>query len=258
MLTPKGRSLTNATLLCIVIITNISLQVFCRPTLWAGCLLFICFVNASVYPLLTPATKLFNLAAFINGISLGVFIYCIIFLERINLAGLFLILLFGFGLIAYIPHFFVIQFLIKYVFKPITKQSRNLFLAGFLLFIITACGFIVQYKYALESINRFNYSNYTKLEKSWMTEKIFGMYFKYHNELCEYDGWRPPLHEPALVIGQWMYGKEDPLKLGYSGANLKRRMIMYKKFFPDETIKYDCSCAMEYSENYHNDPVFGE
>jgi hypothetical protein len=90
-----------------------------------------------------------------------------------------------------------------------------------------------------------------------MTEKILGMYFKYHTEICEYDGWRPPLHEPALVLGQWLNGREDPLSNGCQNRfELSKRIQLYKKFFPDKKVKLDCSCAVSYSSLYHSDTLF--
>jgi len=84
-----------------------------------------------------------------------------------------------------------------------------------------------------------------------MTEKILGMHFIYHTRFCEFDGWRPPKHEPILVIGMWLNGREEPLKV-----DLKKRIELYKKFFPDNKYKFECSCGYMYSENYHNDEIW--
>lgn len=124
-------------------------------------------------------------------------------------------------------------------------------------FLSAALVFNYQYKTALTSIDNLKKSNFTTLDKNFMTEKILGMYFKYHTEICVYDGWRPPLHEPALVIGQWFNGRQDPLSPdGHRKLELKERIALYKKFFPDEKFKLNCSCALEYSSEYHNDELF--
>lgn len=253
----KKLAVVNAVLILIVIIANSLLQVFCRPSLWATVVLVICFVNTIIYQLLTKENILFYVSNFISGISLGVFVYCIIFLEHINFLGLFAILLMGLGLVTFIPYFFVIQLFYKYLFGYKNVLTKILFCLGILTFLSAAFVFNNQYIAALKSIDKFKKSNFTTLDKNFMTEKIFGMYFKYHTQICEYDGWRPPMHEPALIIGQWFNGRQDPLSTdGHSRLDLKERINLYKKFFPDEKIKLECSCAAEYSSNYHNDKLF--
>lgn len=255
--TPKGLSIVNAVLLVLVTLTNLIFQAFCRPTTWATILLVTCFLNVVFYPLISERTKLFYFSNFVNGLSLGVFLYCIIFLEHINLLGLFAILLFGFGLVAFIPYYFVIQLFYKYLFGYRNTLTKVLFCSGILTFLSAALVFNYQYKTALTSIDNLKKSNFTTLDKNFMTEKILGMYFKYHTEICVYDGWRPPLHEPALVIGQWFNGRQDPLSPdGHRKLELKERIALYKKFFPDEKFKLNCSCALEYSSEYHNDELF--
>ena len=84
-----------------------------------------------------------------------------------------------------------------------------------------------------------------------MTEKIIGMHFIYHTRFCEFDGWRPPIHEPILVIGMWLNNRYDPLNV-----DLKTRLDLYRKFFPENKFKFDCSCGIEYSEDYINDNLW--
>ncbi len=255
--TPKGLSIVNTVLLVLVILTNLLFQAFCRPTEWATILLIICFLNVALYPLITEQTKLFYVSNFINGLSFGIFVYCIIFLEHINFLGLFAILLFGLGLVTFIPYFFVIQLFYKLLFGYKNVLTKILFCLGILTFLSVAFVFNSQYKTALVSIDNFKKSNFTTLDKNFMTEKILGMYFKYHTQICEYDGWRPPLHEPALVIGQWLNGRQDPLSPDrHSRLDLKERINLYRSFFPDEKVKLNCSCASGYSSDYHNDSLF--
>jgi hypothetical protein len=91
------------------------------------------------------------------------------------------------------------------------------------------------YKKAVDSIEKFKASGYKELDKNFMTEKILGMHFIYHTEYCPYDGWRPPIHEPILVIGMWL-NNGDPLG-GY--GDLKTRLKLYKEFFPDKQYKFE-------------------
>ena len=45
----------------------------------------------------------------------------------------------------------------------------------------------------------------------------------------------------------WLNGGVDPLNL-----SLEERVELYKIQYPKNRIKFDCSCASEYSTDYHN------
>jgi hypothetical protein len=257
MSNPTGLVNVNAIILLAVILGNSLWQAFCIPTLWSSSLLLICFLNTIFYPRLNQNSLLYYFSNYISGISLGVFVYCTLFLEHINFYGLFAILFFGLGLLTYVPVFFIIQLIYKHIIVSSKVITKFLFCLGLLSFLSAAYFFNYQYKQALVSIEKFKQSNFKQLEKTFMTEKILGMYFKYHTEICEYDGWRPPLHEPALVLGQWLNGREDPLSNGCQNRfELSKRIQLYKKFFPDKKVKLDCSCAVSYSSLYHSDTLF--
>lgn len=243
--------LLNGLFIAVLIILNIYYQAFCIPTTWTILVLTICFTNTILYPILKN-TKLEPLTHFISGFSLFVFLYCIIFLEHMNLYGLPMIL-FGMGLAIYIPHFFVIQLIKNHLIKPSKKSSRYYFLSAIILCvgIIMMVGW--EYKKAIISFEKFNQSNFTELDKNFMTEKILGMHFIYHTKFCEYDGWRPPKHEPILIIGMWLNNRIDPLQV-----DLETRLKLYKKFFPKNEYKFKCSCAIRYSQNYHKDTLWNK
>lgn len=242
----KNLMILNGVLILISIAFNVCYQVFCIPTTWTIVVLSICFTNTILYPILDK-TKLSPLTSFINGVTLFVFIYCIIFMEDLNLLGFIMIIL-GVGLITFIPHFFIVQLLWKNVFRPTVKSSRYYFLSAIILCIGIVIYIGNSYKKGIDSIEKFKETNYTELEKNFMTEKILGMHFIYHTRFCEYDGWRPPKHDLILVIGMWLNQRIDPLKV-----DLKTRLRLYKKFFKENKYKFDCSCAIEYSNEYHND-----
>lgn len=237
----------NATLILLAVLANSLIQVFCVPTLWASLLLLVCFTNVVAYPVLMKQKRFTFLCAFLNGISVCIFIYCIIFLDFMNLYALFLSLVF-IGLMVLVPPFFVIQLLVTNLLKQKSRIIRISFLSGILAFMGVACVFSVQYKQAIEAVKESKRTGYQSLEKTFMTEKIVGMHFKYHTRVCEYDGWRPPLHEPALIIGRWFCDQPDPINL-----NIVERIALYKKFFPDEPVKVNCSCAMMYGDEYLED-----
>jgi hypothetical protein len=246
---PKNLAILNGILIAIIIAANIYFQAFCIPTTWAIILLTICFSNTIIYPFLEKE-KFYPISSFINGLTFSIFIYCVVFLERTNLLGIVGIL-FGFGLIILTPHFFIVQLLWKTVIKPVNKKSRLSFGAAVLISILTTLYIGKQYEKATQKINEFVQSDYKNLTPDFMTEKILGMHFIYHTRFCEYDGWRPPKHEPILVIGMWLNDRIDPLTV-----DLSTRIDLYKKIFPKNKVKFDCSCAIEYNDNYHNDPIW--
>lgn len=224
---------------------NIYLQVFCIPTEWTIVTLAICFTNTILYPLFKKYTSIHLVSSFINGVSLFVFVYCIAFLERLTLAAPLLILLYGIGLLAFIPLFFFVQLLVNYFLRTKSKTSKKLFSSAFLLCCIVFVFVGWQYRRAISYIDDFEKSKYTVLHKNFMTEKILGMHFIYHTRFCDYDGWRPPKHDPVLILGMWLNNRIDPLKV-----SLEKRLELYKKFFPNNKYKFDCSCAVEYSDVY--------
>lgn len=246
---PTNLAVLNSVLIILLILLNTYFQAFCIPTTWTIIVLVICFTNTIIYPILDK-TKFAPLTSFINGVTLFVFIYCVIFLEHMNLLGLDLIIV-GLGLATFIPHFFIAQLIWKTLIKPTISTSRYYFLAATILCIGTVIYIGQDYKKAINSIEKFKTSGFTELDKNFMTEKILGMHFIYHTRFCEFDGWRPPKHEPIMVIGMWLNERIDPLSV-----DLKTRLELYKKFFPDNKYKFDCSCGIEYRQDYHNDELW--
>ena len=246
---PVPLAMLNGILIATSILFNTYFQVFCIPTTWATVVLAICFTNTVLYPLFAH-TQLAPFTSFINGMGLFVYSYCILFLEQMNFIGLFLSLV-GIGLVTYIPHFLAVQIIWRNLIKAPNKTSKIFFLTAIAL--CTAAVFLIgnDYKKAIASIEEFKKSHYTKLQKNFMTEKILGMHFIYHTRFCEYDGWRPPKQEPIMVIGMWLNHRTDPLPV-----NLKTRLELYKKFFPQNKFKFDCSCGLQYSQDYHQDDLW--
>lgn len=248
----KGLTIINAFLLCIAVLTNIFFQVFCIPSTWSLLLLILCFTSTIFYPIMRKFKGILPLLCFINGISICVFIYCVLFLGHANYLGFLGLFILGIGSLTFIPHFFIIQIFWINVIKPAAKFSVFYFIFGILIFIVISLYFGYEYKNALSDIKRFKENNFQQLHKSFMTEKILGMHFIYHTRYTEYDGWRPPIHEPALVIGMWLNGNVDPLG-DMQLISLDKRIELYKKFYPQNKLKYKCSCAIDGSSSYHKD-----
>jgi hypothetical protein len=219
---PYAWSYTNFVLIVLVFITNLCLQVFCRPAMWASIVLLIISINLVIYRIFKKRS-LQLISAFVNGISVCVFIYCIIFLGEMNYLGLFLLLAFGIGALCYVPYFFIFQLLYHYLFRQRDMLVLQLFYAGILISLIVSGIFgFWYYRKALSIADRRSLP--ATIEKDFMTERIIGMHFIYHTRMCYYDGWRPPVHDPSLNIGRWLTGISDPLK----DLNLNERVVLYK------------------------------
>ena len=167
-----------------------------------------------------------------------------------NAIGIMLLFI-GIGLLFYIPHFFAVQLFYTNCLKPESATSRKFFLCAISICLCITFFIGYEYKRAIVSINEFEKSYFNQLDRNFMTEKILGMHFIYHTRLCIYDGWRPPRHEPILVIGMWLNGREDPLHV-----DLEKRLELYKKFFPENQYKFECSCSNESSGTYNADPLW--
>src|SRR5690606_4968362 len=89
---PIRLAVLNGVLIALMILSNICFQAFCIPTTWAMIVLTICFVNAIISPIISKNKRLVPFTGFINGISLFVFVYCIIFTEVIPVLGILLLI----------------------------------------------------------------------------------------------------------------------------------------------------------------------
>lgn len=74
----------------------------------------------------------------------------------------------------------------------------------------------------------------------FLTELILGAHWKYHTELCLYDGWRPPYHDPILVSANKIL---NPFSKFYQGTDLENANKLYRKLFPSNQTTFDCECA---------------
>lgn len=247
----NNRLWRNLILILFLVFANSYMQIMCIPTLWAAVVIFLCFLGVVIYPVIKEENvKLVRLISFINGVSFMLFIYCLIFMEELSLYGLVLLLAF-IGFLILIPHYFAIQLLYNYVFKPANNVSRKYFFIGIVCSFMLPIFATFLYHNSVNEIKDGQHNNYKNIEQSFMTEKIIGMHFIYHTEFCEFDGWRPPKHEPLLILGRLFNNNKDPLNV-----SLEERIEIYKKVFPENKVKFDCSCAYLYNKSYHNDKLW--
>lgn len=246
---PFNLATLNTVFLLILILGNLHWQVLCRPTMWAFLVLSGCFTTTIIYPLLKfNETKWHLLVHFITGVSVVVYLYFIVFLEHMNLYG-FVFIIMGIGILTFIPHFLLIQLLWRYFKINQNLSIRKAFLIGVstALLIVIFSGVI--YNKALQNFKTYQKGGYKSVDPSFINEKVIGMHFIYHTRYCEYDGWRPPVHEPILVMGLWLNGRKDPLV----HFSLEERINLYKKTFPNQPIRFSCTCATNGSKEYLRD-----
>ena len=76
---------------------------------------------------------------------------------------------------------------------PVREQSKPWYFAGIAVCVVFAIVSAILFSSAAKKVKNGEYDT-----KNPMTERILGMHFRYHTRICIYDGWRPPLHDPAM------------------------------------------------------------
>ena len=200
---------------------------FCVFVPWAMAVQIVCFVNMVTFTWLEQ-TPLWRPNAFLCGISTGVFIYWVIFSER-------WVLFFPVSIL------FIFLLVWRNVKHPVRKQSKPWYFAGITVCVVFAIVSAILFSSAAKKVKNGEYDT-----KNPMTERILGMHFRYHTRICIYDGWRPPLHDPAMVMGMRLTGDKDPLE----GMTLETRLQLYHEIYPELPVKNHCACSKE-SKRYH-------
>ena len=165
---------------------------FCRPVLWAAVVQGISFANIITFTWL-GRTRLRNLNALLCGISTGVYTYWCLFLG-------------GWVILMPVPVWLLLLLVWRNLVHPVAKHVRGWYVAGMLLCVLFAVGCGMAYHASCNAYDKGNVPNGNP-----MTERIAGMHFLYHTRFCIYDGWRPPLHDPAMVLGMRLNKGYDPL-----------------------------------------------
>ncbi len=203
---------------------------FCVFVPWAMAVQIVCFVNLATFTWLEQ-TPLWRLNAFLCGISTGVFFYWVIFSE-------------GWVLFFPISILFIFLLVWRNVKHPVRKQSKPWYFAGISVCVVFAIVSAILFSSAAKKVKNGEYDT-----KNPMIERILGMHFRYHTRICIYDGWRPPLHDPAMVIGMRLTGDKDPLE----GMTLETRLQLYHEVYPSLPVKNHCACSKESKRHHYFD-----
>ncbi|MFZ1681891.1 MAG: hypothetical protein WAT70_12805, partial [Rhizobiaceae bacterium] len=254
-------------------------QFFCRPVTWATVVLVLSFPPVLFFNLYRERVQKFRgVISFLFGCAACICLYCILFIWEWNLLALPVTLVRPVAILAYVPHFFLIQIVVL-VFSRRRLIDRAYFkvalLSGAAFALVMAAWFTVNARTVFHAL-RCGPEAASAIKRSYMTERMLGISWKYHLSFCAYDGWRPPLHDPALVSALWLNvliepalrsaGLEDScegeqwpgfvftdVRQRYS---LERAIIIYQHVFPDHPLRENCSCAKEESATYLNDPLW--
>ena len=203
---------------------------FCVFVPWAMVVQIVCFINMVTFTWLEQ-TPLWRFNAFLCGISTGVFFYWVIFSE---------------GWVIFFPVSILFIFLLVWrnVKHPVRKQSKPWYFAGIAVCVVFAIVSAILFSSAAKKVQKGEYDT-----RNPMTERILGMHFRYHTRICIYDGWRPPLHDPAMVMGMRLTGDKDPLE----GMTLETRLQLYHEVYPSLPVKNNCACSEDSKNNGYFD-----
>ncbi len=245
---PWLRSAMNFTLVSGAYFANQFHQVYCQPVTWAAIALILIFIPVVFWPLLRERWHLSHPSLqIVRGCAFCICLYCIVFIERGNLLLPFLIP-FGFGIAGLVPHYFAALMIYQTFRRRSGWVMRGTFLVGVLLSGMIVGYFVWDFRQAVPIAQELAmHPEPYEGPHAQAVEWILGMHFRYHTlpNVVD-DGWRPPLHDPAGVIGFWSIGRVDPLSL-----KLPERVALYKQVFPDAPKRANCSCAWDYdAETY--------
>ena len=216
---------------------SMDVTAFCYPTAWAAVVFIYCI---GFY----LATFFFDTAKTpcVTGLSFGLlfttFTYLLLFIgEEIGW-------LISLGLPLGLLVFHILSRTIVKSFRKTEKITKYSFFVPLVLGFVIAFFAGQEFKKSATTIEQTPVEQYENLPDDFMTEHIVGMHFKYYTKTCVWDGWRPPVHEPLLVMGLWMNNMSDPLQL-----SLRERVELYVKLFPDKPYKMKCSCGSVYTDD---------
>lgn len=217
------------------------LPLFCIPSAWAAATFIYCitfylstiFFDTNRIPITTGLSF---------GLLITTFTYLIIFTSLDDGGiGLFII-----GLPFTILVFHILARTMRKTFVKTKTITKYCFFIPIMVGFVTVFIAGQEYKKAAATVAKTPIEQYENLPHDFMTEHIVGMHFKYHTKVCIYDGWRPPIHEPLLIMGLWMNGMEDPLQV----SSLRERVELYSKLYPNKPYKMKCGCGMKGSYLY--------
>lgn len=241
-------------------------QAFCQPVPWAAAALVAGTTAFLAWPWLAKANVAVRYGVlFLQGLFLIICLYCAWFIGATGLLLCLLLFWWGLPALAWLPVFFGVQVL-RRVRGAAVRGRWLAFGLGALALAPVLWWADGQYRQMLAVVARMPLPERLDtnalarvLPRSYMVERVAGATWRYHTvpEFI-YDGARPPLHDPLLVICLNLHGhgamhlsdQPRPLALAVDVADnvsfVYSRRQFYHQLFPANPIKPDCVCA-------HND-----
>lgn len=231
-------------------------QAFCQPVLWAGLVLLFSVGAFLAWPwLATASTRVRYGAVFLQGVAFTCCVYCAWFISLQSSAYL-VSLVFCWLLVpmlAWVPAFFGLQILGRVI--RFGRWGWLAFLAGVFALAPALWWAEQQYREVEAIVQRlpvaeraYSPALVRALPRTYMVERLAGAGFLYHTAPEFYfDGWRPPLHDPLLVIclnlfrPPQLYGKAFPFPLTLS-SGVTWKVKLYQQLFPGRPVKLACLC----------------
>ncbi len=272
---------------------NTDRQLFCIPVTWAAITLIVFCLAFLVFPFFTKQSKIIGLIGAVCGLGFFISIYILLFagfeyliFVTINIPFIlilhFLLRFFKlrfrtniFDALYFYPAVVLTPFLLIFqlwiYFKSLQKKQKLLFLSTpFLTLLISL---ILTFQMSI-IINKISVAQDKKMElkqiiknpiNNYLTELILGAHWKYHTEICLLDGWRPPFHDPILVIAKKIlfpfkqFGEGTGIPFYYvvtvKGIDITSTLQLYKNVYPNNPTTFDCACAKHellFGSDYRN------
>lgn len=267
----------NSCILFTCLILNIKKQLFCIPVVWTSSILFLSSLSFLLLPYIDQKTRGFSLITFFAGMGFFINLYIIVFGGWVYFVFLIAnLMVFVFPLLrgirkrgankvflfypAFIltPYFFLFQ-LIAFVGFLNSKLHKIIFLSSSVILFIISIYFSSR---MMEIFNRTNskinmISEMKEIQKNpidnYLLELLLGAHWKYHTELdVMYDGWRPPFHDPFIVICKRIYFNKTRFGAGnriyyfdYSRPDSLRTERAYKIIYPRNNTEFTCRCGID-------------
>ncbi len=250
---------------------NIQRQLFCIPVPWTMALLVLFCISFLSFPFVNKNAKLFPIVAAFAGLGFFISVYIILFGRHEYLlfiasnfvaAIIIRLITLGFNIafkgkvinaLWFYAAFVLTPYFLIYQLVLLFKSLQTTFLRRCFILSSVACLFvglilsvqihrILKRIAASDNIEAELRAINTNPVNNYLVELIIGAHWKYHTDLCNYDGWRPPFHDPVLVIANKTL---FPFSKFYSGTNLYSGPCqdLYSKLYPDNPRTFDCRCA---------------
>jgi hypothetical protein len=231
-----------------------ALQALCIPV-WPATLVSGLFLAAILAVAFIPQPAIRKFVYLLLGTGIPVCIYLILFLsDPWSLISNYIyyalgILWLGLGLLAFIP-LYLLWHVYRYYQSGTSSEKRYLLVGAAIITLLLGTEVFRYYQTAGRITHALSGNRLSKMPNNRYKERLLGIGFKYHTKIeYIYDGWRPPLHDPALNIYLWCFSNTYHPSVA-SGFDAQIRL--YHQYFPEEPVRVRCACSeIENAQRYH-------